>query len=993
MTELYTVRPIVDSNLKFSRKISVPSIQSSLQKSTNSDSENKSTPRTEPENEIKKKSQRLIDYAFGDGPYPISDVTGLPDVVKEDIINTIILKHTVRKERTGELDMKCSNSTQESRQNGRSIIKITPINSVNHVKLPTLQTEHEKNLKPVNIWRFWEEPEYKQLFYDPEKAEITAKEAPLKPDPNDITEKSKTEQQSYEVEKTEEISKENQLKPGLDTANNPDSARSERSYDTEKIDTVKKARLEQEFLHHFRETGTLEMDLYLDNIFKKDVTAKETLSKLSDMGLIHSKCNTNSPKSTPSYLVSPSPPYPKKFKSLPPDSKSIKAVTHSIEVFNTDKEPPMKYNIYPEITETKNDKSKSDAELLEYMERFRVDTPSVSNHQTTTKDHQSLQSLHNAEWKLKEAAEAFTQEIMKTSKGNGLAHAQNIVIKATSEFCNKINKDCASSKMVLMPNSADQPQEKRVSRLQTDNKYTLKVAKILPDVGQLDTKYEPTRNVISGTNRKSDILFETRKTIKITTSTTLGFKPYVRIRVPKTSDRNTNKERKEKQLLDEKETNFFISTEMCPDLQNKIQSQEKKNPDADASALKKPKTRKVDKLGAFNILQKLKDEKGIKEVQDPNEYNKTTEKNNHVIRPHYDSNWVQHFLENRYNTLAAHPPWPRAMSAQEKENPVKNETNSLGKFTPNCSQSVVSPLKTGTNKSIVPLQLTSQEMKRPILSTDLYGLSETENKTIPELEAVSHSIPQNKVTAKKSHRYYETKKTIKQTNSRSRFVKTSQLKNNKLLFDKPKETSESKASLYPDSIEKDADNEHNLSKKDAPHTKVNKTSLSVLLQIIRSRNQTKKVRKAVIAVFGPKFLKDISNSPTSSDSKRRKRLYFPSYENPIKTKITEQQDHKPGPDSAPVTKCACIKDMFNKPWEIFAGSSKLTNSDELLITKHVNEYDSNSLKLKILINEESIIVLGKHIQHGFPVPIKSIGNYPDRSVEILPKNGYLSNQD
>lgn len=293
---------------------SVPGIQSSLQKSTDSDKNTQ-----ESKNANKEKCQRLIDYAFGDGPYPISDITGLPDYFKNQITQTLSHEHELdQKGKTEDVVVKLSSNIQELKEKRRSVIKNTPVNPVNHTKLSTLQTsgvdkvsqrnpdvctERIENLKPVTNWRFYKQSKDKLLFYDPEKAEATAKEAPLKPDPTDITEKSKNEQQSYEVEKTEEISKENHLKPGLDFGSNPDITKNERSYDTEKIETAaKKAKLEQE-LHHFRETGTLEMDLELDNLFKKDMATMDTGPP--DLGMnVHSNCSKNQGKNILPYLIS-----------------------------------------------------------------------------------------------------------------------------------------------------------------------------------------------------------------------------------------------------------------------------------------------------------------------------------------------------------------------------------------------------------------------------------------------------------------------------------------------------------------------------------------------------------------------------------------------------------------------------------------------------------------------------------------------------------------
>lgn len=286
---------------------SAPGIQFSQQKSTDSDSENKN--RQESKNANKEKCQRLIDYTFGNGPYPVSDITGLPDSLRDRITQTLLHEHINQKEKTEEVVVKPTSNIQEFVEKRGTLIKITPVNPVKHIKLSTLQTsgvdkvsqrnfdvctKRIKNLKPVTIWRFYKRSKDKLLFYDPEKAEATAKEVPLKPDLTDITEKSKNEQQSYEVEKIEEISKENHLKPGLDSGGNPDITKNERSYDTEKIETAaKKAKLEQE-LHHFRETGTLEMQLEMDNLFKKDV-AMDTGPL--DLGLNrHPKCSKNQGK-------------------------------------------------------------------------------------------------------------------------------------------------------------------------------------------------------------------------------------------------------------------------------------------------------------------------------------------------------------------------------------------------------------------------------------------------------------------------------------------------------------------------------------------------------------------------------------------------------------------------------------------------------------------------------------------------------------------------
>lgn len=1028
----------------------------SFQKSTDSDSENKNNKKSE--NATKEKCQRLIDYAFGDGPYPVSDITGLPYVVKENVEKTIISEQADRKESVGE------------------VVKVTLVHSADKIKLPTSQTEpprvvkinqgnlnvpteRDKNLESVNIWPFWKEYDDKLLYFDPEKAESTAKEAPLKPEPTDMTDKSKNDHQSYEVEKTEEISKENQLKPSLDSGSSPDSTKNERSYDTEKIEvTAKKARLEQEHLHHFRGTEIIEMELQLDSFYKKDVAVRNTESTSHELSANDPKC-TNEHESTPH-------PYSKKLKLLQPDNKKVKMIS-------IDKEPYTTYNIHPEVVDAKIGnmlRSKSDAKFLEYIERFRVDPRSDPNGSNSkSKDDQSLL---NAESKLSEATEAFRQAIMNRymlkSTGDGLVLAQNMLIKATSEFCNKIKKDCAPSKMTLLYSTANKLHENKAGKLQADSKTKLKIASDISDIEQLDTNQNATRNVISTlmntTNEKSDISFKARNTAstrnefaKAANPTTLDNKSYLKMHVKPTETkilyRNTKQERKDKRYIAAAVANTVATREIRPKIKQidhkialvKVNKQSQKKDNAKIESFQDQATSlKIDSLLCCNtreaktneismqhlsstnskgtntnnqfkrhisdqqeesvnesmkkiidtVLKKPKTQKVNKLEMDrahetTSKSNETVQKDKHIFQPSYNNNWVQQFYSHKSN-LPVTTLWTRVISTQEKDSAIKNKTNSSGKFPPIYLQSVAPSPKTETNKLNIP---------SPILSTNLNGLGETQNKTIQESEVALHNKEQEKVTARPNQRYQinnEIKKKIKQTGSR--FVKQSELGDIELLLDKPKEYSEEKAYVLQCSSNKQkADTVRNPLEK--TYIDMDKMPLSVLLKLVRSRNETKKARDAAMAVFGTKILDGIPNCPTSSDSQREKEgdesLYVPSYadqenkrDDALKTETQKQQDCKPESEGPQVEKCTPIKDIFNKPRKILINDSEPINSEGLIITEHINEYEPVFLRPKTISNLENIDDATTR-QPLCPLPIRPIRNIPNKFVETLPNNGLL----
>lgn len=725
------------------------------------------------------------------------------------------------------------------------------------------------------------------------------------------------------------------------------------------------------------------------------------------------------------------------------------------------------------------------------MERGSVDPSSISNGtmDMNCKSHKYKddKSLPNVEWKLKQATGAFRQEVMNRymlkKTGDSLVHTQNILIKATNEFCSKMQKD-STSEMASLHNSADKSQEKNIGRVQADSKNKLKVDTAIPHIVQLDIKYNATKNVNStslhSANEKSDIPFEPPKTAntktaltKTTTSTTLDYKPqfYTPMWMTKTNTeivcQNPNKERKEIQLIDDKVTNN-ATRETRPETKpidhktaSLLLNKEEKKSDANTSTLKteslkdqafalakadcllngnahdattnvastlhlnkaiplerciqdqsknsmnellkqtisnvliKPKAQKVDKLVALNLLEKLKVERELEEVQDTNTETKsgeTVEKDRRILRPYYDNDWVQRFYLQRYKTLVENKPQSRSMFRPEKDNTVNNEINPSGKFPTNCLQSVIPPLKTETNKSNISSQLSSHKIKCPMSSTKLYDLGETESKRITEQEVALYYTAQKILIARpnrKNKRYNDTMKRIKQRKPRRREVKTSQLGELELLLDKPKENLEKKIYLSPGSIEQEADNVHNPPIK--THTEVNEMPLSVLLKIVRSRNQAKKARDAVMAVFGTKFLEEIvRDCPTSSDCKRRNRegLYIPSYKDEASesSNATKTEKQKPEPECPPLDKCVSTKDIFNKPREIVAGRTALTISDELITIKYINKDETNSLRPEILNNRESVQdteVTARHFEPWGAVPI-------DGGVEILPKNNSFS---
>lgn len=531
---------------------------------------------------------------------------------------------------------------------------------------------------------------------------------------------------------------------------------------------------------------------------------------------------------------------------------------------------------------------------------------------------------------------------MLKSTGDGLAHAQKMLIKATNEYCNKIKKDCTSSKIAVMYYTPDNPREKEGS-FQADRKSKLKVATVLPDIVQLETKHNVTRNVIStsvnGTNTVSQIPYEPRSTAntvteptKTATSSTLNDKPHIRIDVEMTKNKTEILEHNTKKILNEKESidaavlnilntrktrpktkrinhtaallelnkrrkpsaSHLMSTNPKAIVQLKRSNDQPKETINESiknilnTVLKKPMTQKVDKFVALHLLEKLKVKSKIQEAQEKlYESSQTVKKNQDHIRPYYDNYWVQQFYSQRRNTPVRNSQWTRhsnfvqqhysqgrntpatntqwiRVRSQGKDNGVKNEKSHSEKNTLNHLKSIPA-LKIESNKSILP--------------TDLYGPGKARNKTTPELEIAVRHKTQNIVTARPNQRNQinnEDKKKIKQTESSSTFNKLSQLGDLELLLDKPQENSEKGSG----STEKKPENAHSSYNK--THIEVDELPLSVLLEIVRSRNQTKKVRDAAINVFGTKFLHRTPHSiPTSSDCERGKKgnegLCFPSY--------------------------------------------------------------------------------------------------------------------
>lgn len=886
----------------------MPGIQLSLQKSTDSDSEkNKELER---EKAIKEKCQRLIDYSFGDGPYPISDISGLPGVIRHHVAKAGTHEPTEGTVNMGKVDIKPISNTQETREEQRSVMKVTPVDPLEQVDKINqqnldLHTEREQKLKSHKIFRFWQESSGKLVFYDPEKAETTAKEPPLKPEPTDVPEKSKNEQQSYEVEKTEEISKENHLKPGFDSAGSLDSTRNERSYDTEKIETTaKKARLEKELLHHFRETGTPEMNRRLDNLYKKNVAAKDTESKPPDLDLIDLKCSSNKPQNTASAYI--------KKKSLEPNS--MKTITRSVEMVCIDEGPYMKYNIFPEIIDVQIGnklQSKSDTKLLEYIERFRVDPPPLTHgtmdlNSKPRKCKDNL-SLLNAETKLREATGVFRQEILKRyilkSTGDGLAHAQKMLIKATNEFCNKIKKESAPSKPILY-NTADISRHKKEGRLQAHGKRKLKAARILPDILQMETKYNATRTVIStslnSTNIVSGISFEpprsdnAKSELTNATSITPDYKINFQMHkiMPETktkiSDGNAKIKREDKQLIDQAIAKILatrgkrletkkIDKAAALLMLNELQSREKVKADEDSSALKiksltfQAVTPAKGKSLLSSDTREATTNERTREMEEargnpPYDSSKNVQRNQHIYRPYYDNNWVKQFYAMKYNN-----PTPG------KDSSVKNETNRSEKFTLNSVQSAV---RTETNKLNVPSQISDHKMKTPILPADLFGPGETQNKTIQtetESEVTANHKAQKVVTARpkqSSQVNNETEKEIKQSEAKRRCVQLSQLGNIELLLSKTKENPEENVSLSS-SIEQKTNKSHNPLTR--TRLELDKLPLSELLKVIRARNQIRKASDTAMAVFKTDFVESAPNSSPIKGKKANENLYFPSY--------------------------------------------------------------------------------------------------------------------
>lgn len=236
------------------------------------------------------------------------------------------------------------------------------------------------------------------------------------------------------------------------------------------------------------------------------------------------------------------------------------------------------------------------------------------------------------------------------------------------------------------------------------------------------------------------------------------------------------------------------------------------------------------------------------------------------------------------------------------------------------------------------------------LTTGLYDASKAKNTTQQAQNIVT-------VMSNTRNQINETKKTIHQTQAKDkRYIKRSPVRYLEIPLDQDREN-----------VEKTPKKRDN---------KLNEIPLSVLLKIVRTRNQAKKVKETAMIVFGTKLGTPgkISKFPISSACKNVERGDWGEpnkYRQPLNTE-KKKQNCKPEPGCGPSSKCVSAKDIFNKPRENLSGRRLPTISDGLIST---NEYESVSLSAQTLGNQGTIQGTGafaKDFEPWYPLAVKPL---------------------
>lgn len=641
--------------------------------------------------------------------------------------------------------------------------------------------------------------------------------------------------------------------------------------------------------------------------------------------------------------------------------------------------------------------------MLEYIERFRVNPQFLSNGinyidtNTKSKDQSSQELLSIAQRKLRKATEAFRKEIINKytlkSPGDQLDKAQRLLIKTTNEFCDEIQKYHPPYKVSQLLNTTEKPRKTKERRIQKASKMKFNVAPNLHKNVQRQTKHDSTRIIMStpinSAQAKPDASFEEQKISSILnkhsytkTSNTLDDKQYLKARLRLTKSKRNITKRNAKD--GKRSTYASISNTMkeCPKTKEidhtaifmlmhgirKPETNAKKRevvkdktiPPIKSDTLKPQEYETIEntlntthtKSNPQNVVnsEKLTVEREIVTAEE----NPNIHKSGQTLQDYYDiqcpnvmfNYWNPdpyqqhcfhwHTCPQWLNSMPfyAHDQWFHQYWSQQRQQ--KNKSDKKGA---KLSDSTSTPK--GLQSEEVPPETNIPNAHSPLNKTDIPKIKPLDGMTSHPIRYVVSSSDTNKLN------------TPSLTSNKSK-------------------------------------------KKYSENTSIDDMPLSELLEVVRSRNQSKKVKDVAMLIYGTKLasLKKAPKIPIQSDCKSGERgdgapCHWDEVNKSRQSIQTEKknQDCTTGHEHGPGRKCVSVKDIFIRPREILSRQSLPTISDGFISTK---EYELTSPSLQPWGNEEriqGIKVFTRDFEPWCPLSLRPIRS---TSIQTIPKNGSSS---